>query len=255
MDCTLRKTTASSYIPPNDIIAQSSYFPPNDLITQNALIEPERFMDPSSTPTTAIMAKPLEDRSSISLERTADYINDFSNIFNDDIDVECFDTLCKPFESEHLNEDYISNDVEDAALIDEFCLCLDVCEEKEKLHVNCLPIKEETQLAAASAKTKSGTGRRLVIPPAPTNGSMAAPLPSGYMTSPVSCSLGGGLSASKAMYRKTVAIPRYLAKRKKRKWGKSKAMYDTRTEAANKRARRNGRFSRSAVFVSVTDFC
>lgn len=56
---------------------------------------------------------------------------------------------------------------------------------------------------------------------------------------------------SKKEYRRMVAIPRYLAKRKRRQW--NKPMYSTRTEAAYRRIRANGKFSRSETFVSVSE--
>lgn len=57
---------------------------------------------------------------------------------------------------------------------------------------------------------------------------------------------------TKKDYRRHVAIPRYLAKRKRRQW-KREPTYSTRTTAALRRPRSNGKFSRSEAFVSVSE--
>lgn len=62
-----------------------------------------------------------------------------------------------------------------------------------------------------------------------------------------------GSFSSAAEYRHQVAIPRYMKKRKKRKWD-STPLYSTRTDAANRRVRKNGRFKkRTATYVSVSE--
>lgn len=227
------------------------------------------------------MAFPVKKPALPSLERIADDIDDFSNIFNDGIDIECVDGdvtvealnhLCKPFNNDELMNEEL-DDANTAMLIDEFCQCFDDAgvEEDNTLYQD-QPLtvqvqqKQPTKNATASSPVKLEVpqeelliGYSLAVPSPPTSRSLVAPLPpgispAGIFLSNENCSAVKGL-ASKAEYRRTIAIPRYLAKRKKRRWGKSKAMYDTRTKAANKRARRNGKFSRSAVFVSVTDFC
>lgn len=57
---------------------------------------------------------------------------------------------------------------------------------------------------------------------------------------------------SKAEYRRLVAIPRYLEKRKRRRWNQGPS-FATRTSAAHRRPRSNGKFSRSMVFVSASE--
>jgi len=55
----------------------------------------------------------------------------------------------------------------------------------------------------------------------------------------------------KRCYRQNVAIPRYLGKRQRRKWGRE-IMHKSRSEAAFKRPRKTGKFHRTApVFVPV----
>jgi len=59
--------------------------------------------------------------------------------------------------------------------------------------------------------------------------------------------------SSAAEYRRHVAIPRYMRKRKNRQWD-STPLYSTRTDAANRRVRKNGRFKkRTSSFVTVTE--
>jgi len=59
--------------------------------------------------------------------------------------------------------------------------------------------------------------------------------------------------SSAAEYRRHVAIPRYMRKRKNRQWD-STPLYATRTNAANRRVRKNGRFKkRTTTFVSVSE--
>eukprot|EP00617_Octactis_speculum_P012325 CAMPEP_0185781592 /NCGR_PEP_ID=MMETSP1174-20130828/102974_1 /TAXON_ID=35687 /ORGANISM="Dictyocha speculum, Strain CCMP1381" /LENGTH=227 /DNA_ID=CAMNT_0028471641 /DNA_START=313 /DNA_END=996 /DNA_ORIENTATION=+ len=226
------------------------------------------------------MVFPVEKPAVPSLERIADDIDDFSNIFNDDIDIECVDGDVTVEALNHLrkplnNDELLDEELDDAnatMLIDEFCQCFDdagVKEEDTIYQDRPLTVqveqKQPTKNATAPSLVKLEVpqeelliGYSLAVPVPPTSRSLVAPLPPGispagiFLSNENSSALQG--LASKAEYRKTIAIPRYLAKRKKRRWGKSKAMYDTRTKAANKRARRNGKFSRSAVFVSVTDF-
>lgn len=57
---------------------------------------------------------------------------------------------------------------------------------------------------------------------------------------------------AKRHYRQTVAIPRYLAKRKRRRWDKE-LMHPSRSEAAHRRKRNGGQFSvTAATFLPVS---
>lgn len=55
----------------------------------------------------------------------------------------------------------------------------------------------------------------------------------------------------KRTYRQAHAIPLYLEKRARRKW-EAQPMYATRTNAAHKRSRSNGKFSKSVSYVSAS---
>jgi len=59
--------------------------------------------------------------------------------------------------------------------------------------------------------------------------------------------------AQKAEYRRTVAIPRYLAKRARRDWSK-KSLHLSRRVAANRRSRKDGKFSQCDVFRPASQF-
>jgi len=109
-----------------------------------------------------------------------------------------------------------------------------------------------------SASTSSTFSSFLAIPTVPmaatTSATVVTAAPSfgdGSSAPVFRCSLRPSDFKTKKEYRRKVAIPRYLAKRKRRQF-KKEPIYATRTTAAHRRPRSNGKFSRSEAFVSAS---
>lgn len=126
------------------------------------------------------------------------------------------------------------------------------------------PLKTTRTVAVASFGRGGGGLSVPVVPSVPqTSSPFSSFLPIAVPATPAAgfeaSSFGSGMPAlrpsdfkSKMEYRRVVAIPRYLAKRKRRQWNKE-STYTTRTDAAKRRGRINGKFRRSETFVSVRE--
>jgi len=171
---------------------------------------------------------------------------------------------------------------DDAALVDHFVAnFLDPCfADQPKACAPSTPAAEEsrpltTTRSVAASSFGSGGGGGLTVPvvpsvPRPPSSTLSSflPIPAPAVSAVASEASRFGFGParapafalglrpsdfkSKKEYRRVVAIPRYLAKRKRRQWNKEPT-YSTRTDAAHRRARSNGKFSRSEAFVSASE--
>jgi len=124
------------------------------------------------------------------------------------------------------------------------------------LAVPTVPVAPSVPSVPQPSNSSFSSFLSIPAPAVPTVDAKASTFGFGTARPPMPMTFAIGLGPSdfktKREYRRVVAIPRYLAKRKRRQWNKEPT-YATRTTAAHRRPRSNGKFSRSEAFVSASE--